>query len=189
MYLKKSGRPALQVALFNCGITDSKPETLKQSLGDLFALQRDTYVYHELGELGDTVFPVILWREIVGQFPQTAIELLVRSVKDLLADTCSHGPLCHMRRNKKVTALGFYVAFIDGMMKLLFPEIRTAFERFVINHCWEEIDRAVASGYERAKKYTLLITDIFKKGKDGANLPDTQQKLEALVPENEADLI
>ena len=74
---------------------------------------RRTYIYHEVGEMRDTVFSGDLWREVIAEFPRTPVELLARSVKDLLADTNEYGTLNHIIRERKPAALGFYVAFLD----------------------------------------------------------------------------
>ncbi|MBW2192935.1 MAG: hypothetical protein JRF27_04000, partial [Deltaproteobacteria bacterium] len=86
-YVKKSGRRALQFALENYGLTEQHPGTLHRHLARVSAAETETYIYHELGEIQDTVFNRDIWREIIAAFPRTPVELLSRAVKDLLADT------------------------------------------------------------------------------------------------------
>lgn len=186
-YLKKSGRPALKYALATCGVDDIQPQTLRHHLSTVFAAQHDTYVRHEIGELADTVFDVHLWREIVAAFPHSPIELFVRAVKDLLADTHPLGPLHHIVQGQRQTALGLYVAFIDGLSKELFPQIITGFERYVSGQNWDHIREAVSSGHETARRYADLIVDIYRTGRQEHDLQWTARQLnQRLFPSKEA---
>ena len=165
LYLKKSGRQALQFALEQCGIHDCQPPTLRQHLNAILEVQQNTYIFHEIGEMRDTVFDRSLWREIIGTFPHTPIELLVRTLKDLLADTNEFGSLRRIIRTRQAAALGFYVAFFDGLPKELFPEITASFGEFRRTGDWQVVERAVAAGYRTAKDHAETILDIFQTGK------------------------
>lgn len=164
-YLKKSGRRALLFALTHCGIRDAEPRTLRQHLNAILRVQQNTYIFHEIGEMCDTVFDRSLWREMIGTFPHTPVELLVRAVKDLLADTNEFGSLRCIIRQRQSAALGFYVAFFDGLPKELFPEISASFGEFMRTGDWHVVEHAVAAGYRTAKQYAETIIDIFRTGK------------------------
>jgi hypothetical protein len=92
------------------------------------------------------------------------VEFLARALKDLLADTNEYGTLNHIIKEGHTAALGFYVAFIDGLAKEFFPEIRTAFQEFARSENWQIIEQAVAVGYQTAQKHTRLILDIYHEG-------------------------
>jgi hypothetical protein len=164
-YLKKSGRRAVQFALSHCGIHECEPATLRQHLNAILQVQQDTYIFHEIGEMRETVFDRSLWREIIGTFPHTPVELLARAVKDLLADTNEFGSLRRIIRERQAAALGFYVAFFDGLPKELFPEITASFGEFMRTGDWQLVERAVAAGYQTAKHHAEAILDIFRAGK------------------------
>jgi hypothetical protein len=164
-YLKKSGRRALQFALAHCGIHDCETSTLRQHLNAIVQVQQNTYIFHEVGEMRDTVFDRSLWREIIGTFPHTPVEMLVRAVKDLLADTNEFGSLRSIIRERRAAALGLYVAFVDGLPKELFPEITASFGEFMRTGDWQIVERAVEAGYQTAKHHAEVILDIFRTGK------------------------
>ena len=164
-YIKKSGRQALRFALENFGIKEQNSKAIQRSLGKIVGSETETYIYHELGEIQDTVLDRDLWREILATFPHTAIELLVRTVKDLLADTNEYGTLRHITRERKTASLAFYVAFLEGLLKELFPEIIEAFEEFTQKLNWSVIDQAVNSGYNTAKQYAETISFIYREGR------------------------
>jgi hypothetical protein len=163
-YIKKSSRPALNFALESCGIKDHQPKALRGRLAGILAAQKETYIYHEIGEIHDAVFDRELWREIIAAFPFSPVEYLARAVKDLLADTNEYGTLQHIVRQRNTASLAFYVAFLDGLPKEFFPELPASFQEFAQTGDWSIIDQAVTSGYQTAKKYAGLIVDLYQEG-------------------------
>jgi hypothetical protein len=178
VYIKKSGRPALQFALQQCGLKEHHLQALRLSLPVILAAQRDNYIHHEIGEMQDRTFPVRIWREIIASYPHSPVELLARALKDLLADTTEHGTLCYLTLNRKTAALGLYVAFLDGMQKELFPELRIAFNDFTQSHDWHMIEEAIVAGYRRAKNHADQIVQIFQKGKKTKQLQWAKDEIE-----------
>jgi len=163
-YIKKSARPALSFALESCGINDHQPMALRPRLAGILARQKETYIYHEIGEIHDTIFDRELWREIIAAFPYSPVEYLARAVKDLLADTNEHGTLQHIVRERNTASLAFYVAFLDGLPKEFFPELSASFQKFVQTKDWDIINLAVSNGYQTAAKHAELIMDLYQEG-------------------------
>lgn len=169
LYLKKSGRFALKFALASYGLSGKNLNKVQQSLEKIVTDEMGRYIYHELGEIQDTIFNRHTWREIIATFPHTPIELLARSIKDLLADTNDYGTLRFIIRERKASSLAFYVAFIDGLMKELFPEIRHAFKKFINTRDWNIIEDAVDAGYLTAQGYAEEMSHIYQSGKQKNN--------------------
>jgi len=177
-FVKKSGRHALRFALENYGIEEQDPKTLQRNLERILEAEMETYIYHELGEIRDTVFDRDMWREIIATFTHTPIELLSRTVKDLLADTNAYGTLRYITRERKTASISFYVAFIDGLRKELFPELVEAFGEFSETRNWQIIERAVSIGYNRAKHYAETIGNIYQAGKQKNDMKWTENEME-----------
>jgi len=165
LFIKKSGRLALRFALENYGLKVQDSQALHSNLERVSANEIETYIYHELGEIQDEIFHRDTWREIIATFPHTPIELLARSVKDLLADTNHYGTLQHIIKERKTASLAFYVAFLDGLTKELFPELFSAFREFTQTSNWKIIEQAVSTGYHNAKYYAESLISIYKRGK------------------------
>ncbi len=165
LYIKKSGRYALSFALENYGLKEQNPKELQRSLTRIVEAETGTYIYHEIGEIQDTIFDRDLWREIIATFPHSPIELLARTIKDLLADTNEYGTLRYIMREHKIASLAFYVAFLDGLLKELFPEIIDAFREFIQKRNWRIIEQAVAAGYNTASHYAEEISSIYRRGR------------------------
>jgi hypothetical protein len=163
-YIKKSGRPALDFALDSCGIKDKQPKALRRNLAGILDALKTTYIYHEIGELKDTVFDRAIWREIVAAFPYSPVEYLARAVKDLLADTSEYGTLQHIIKERKTASLAFYTAFLDGLAKEFLTELPTAFQKFTQTNDWRIVRQAVYSGRRTAIKHAALITDLYRQG-------------------------
>ena len=163
-YIKKSARPALKFALDSCGLKDHQPKALQPHLTEILAALKETYIYHEIGELHDTDFDRDTWREVIGAYPYSPVEYLARAVKDLLADTNDYGTLRYIVKKRKTASLAFYAAFLDGLAKEFFPEFLTSFQEFTRTGDWEVIDLAVSSGYSTAKKQAALMTDLYLEG-------------------------
>jgi hypothetical protein len=176
-YVKKSGRHALQFALKQCGLDKNDPAALQPKLPELTQEMMGTYLYHEIGELSEKVFDREVWREIIGAYPQSPTALFARAVKDLLADTGEKGTLNYIVSNKKSAALGFYVAFQDGVSTVLFPEVVIAFDAFLEGENWDVIDEAAAVGYEKACRLARQITELFKKGKKKSDLEWAEKEI------------
>jgi len=183
-FIGKSGKQLLEFALESHGVNAGDTKMLQKNLSRIFETEIDTYIYHELGEIQDTVFNRDQWREIIADFVGTPIELLTRAVKDLLADTSEHGLLRHVITEGKAASLAFYAAFIDGLVKEMFPEIRPAFVEFTKFRNWEAISRAVRVGRRRARRYAETLSRIYETGKTKNDLKwaEAEIKKRLLVP-------
>lgn len=177
-HVKKSGREALSFALEALGLSLQDTKALHQNLEKIFKAEIETYIYHELGEIEDTVFDRDIWREIIGTFPHTAIEHLVRAVKDFLADTKENGTLRFIISERNKTSLGLYVAFIDGLRKELFPELIEAFTKFIHTRDWKIVEEAVSVGNNNARNYVEMIIKIYRTGKEKNDMTWTKNEIE-----------
>lgn len=179
-YITASGRDALKTALSYCDINSTKLDVMPRHLQNIYSVHKDTFIYHEIGEMNDTVFRTRYWREIIAAFPHTPIELMARALKDLLADTNEHGPLRHFLNDKNPAAIAFYAAFMNGFAKQVFPELRMALKDFKSTLNWQVLENAVNAGYEKAKKQAQLMIDIYLAGKK-KNRKWTREQMEAQV--------
>ena len=176
LYLNQSGRPFFAFALADRGVSAKMAASPRFCLPHAITAQADSFVYHEIGELSDTHFDPEVWREMIALLPHTPAELLVRAVKDILADTCPDGTLHQIIRTRGKAALGFYAAFFDGLGKKLFPEIRAAVAGFIRDGDWQAVAAMVRSVYRKAADIALSISEVFLEGMqrhDSAWVADT----------------
>ncbi|MEW6416756.1 MAG: Sfum_1244 family protein [Nitrospirota bacterium] len=160
------------------GITpEEKPSEDVERKVSLIALSEvETYIYHELGEaiegekLGDE------WKNLLLDLSGRKAEFFSRGVKDLLSDTSERGMIKYIIENRKEGSLGFYIVFIGGYRKLLFPEIARAFEKFVESGDWELIEEARKAGYKKAMGYAERMLSLRKNNRDRAWVSDYIEK-------------
>ena len=62
--------------------------------------------------------------------------------------------------------MGFYVAFLEGMKRELFPELVETFPKFTRTGDWPIISEVVSMGNNRARHYAETIIDIHQRGKE-----------------------
>ncbi|MBL0716201.1 MAG: hypothetical protein JJV98_21150 [Desulfosarcina sp.] len=169
-YITPSRRPFLAYALRQAGLADTGPSGLRENFAVLLEGLYDVFVRHEIGERRDRVFDVDCWRAMIASFPHSPVELLLRAVKDALADSGPNGPLPHMIADRKAVSLGFYLVFHDGLGRQLYPELRTAFTDFEHSGEWAVMDAAARTIHHRASAHTTRLLALFEEGRTRGDL-------------------
>ncbi len=149
---------------YGFGDIDVPPEELYQKIERLSSALSELFVLHELGEAFEDERSEE-WLDMLGRNRDRAAEFFLRGTKDLLADTSDRGPLKSITDKRDRPLLNFYMLFLDGMRKELFPEIVTAFQKFVEEGDWAEIEEARETGYGRAKDLRGQILRLWNEGK------------------------
>ena len=128
---------------------------------------------HEIGEIQAGQLLGEQWEQLISDLPQTQAELMLRAVRDHLADSISTLP--SLLQNMHKASIHFYFANLTNMRKYLYPGLLTAYDK------WQE------TGNETALQNTLLsaqkhwstlaekILDIYQKN----NQP--QKQIETLI--------
>ncbi len=144
--IRPLGRGALKYALGHYDLLDHEDkfdrDRLIEKLDTIVDHELMTFVYHEIGELQETTLDSEMYKNILVTFAQSPIEFLARALKDILADTHPNGMLSYILAEQKGASLGFYVTFLDGLRKVLFPELGKAFQLFMEQEDWEVIRKA-----------------------------------------------
>lgn len=126
--------------LLKGGVLDQ--QKFRQCLGDIVRQELDVFIYHEIGELQETVLDSASARTVISRFPDSVIEFVCRAVKDVLADTHPCGVLSHICRNRRTSSLGLYVSFLDGLRQELFPEMADGWKCFLRDNDWQCVEAA-----------------------------------------------
>ncbi|MBI5063295.1 MAG: hypothetical protein HZB87_07520, partial [Desulfatitalea sp.] len=181
-YIPNSGRAALGFALEACcNQPDMQADGIRRHLTRILQVQQATYIQHELSELEDEVFERGTWRRILNDFPHTVVELLIRTLKDMLADSGPHGPLRRFAADRDKAALGFYMAFSGGLSPLLFGELKASFIAFMQHGDWEALDRTTSAVYDKAAAYAREILTIYAAGSRNQDPAGTRKAIEATL--------
>jgi hypothetical protein len=179
--IRPSGKCSLRYALQCYALIDKNDRPDRHGLmvgfDAIVDQEMDVFIYHEIGEMREDSLDRELFRRIVVAFAGTPVELFARAVKDVLADTHPAGMLCHIIRQGKKSSLGFYVTFLDGLRKLLSPEITDAFPAFTAHSDWAVVERARQEcrrrNRERAERLAAICRHL-----DERPLESIRRKLE-----------
>jgi hypothetical protein len=136
----------------------------------------NTYMYHEFGEASQRRILGKWWRQLLMEIPYSRAEMYLRSLKDVLSDTCGPGMLSYIINNRKAGSLGFYVAMLSGLRRIIFPEIVGAYEGFLESGDWGGIERARINGYRKARESAAKLKEMF----DACRI--SQKGIEELIP-------
>jgi hypothetical protein len=147
-----------------------------QKLKNLSSDVAEILVSHELGEARETQKNP-QWLDIIENVSDRFTEFYLRAIKDLLADTSENGPLQYIYTQKDRGLLLFYLAFIDGIRKQLFPEILDAFNAFSSNEDWTVIEGARRQGYEKMTSFKDKIIEAWNKENSLADITTYLKKV------------
>lgn len=143
-----------------CGLDRQK---LIAVFDDIIEEELEIFIYHEVGEHQENLLNSEVLQKIIAAFPASALELVTRSVKDMLADTHPVGLLSHIVTKERGSSLGFYFAFLDGMRKHLCPELIEAAKRFWDSGDWSLLQQAIGSCREKNEKLALQLKTVSQR--------------------------
>jgi hypothetical protein len=140
--------PALADAFRVYGLGPGRPvnDVLANDLDRMVTAYAEVLLQHELAESHEALPQ---WKELLTRAGDRKIEHYLRAVKDLVADTSDTGPLLLIVRTRNRGALGLSMGLMDGYRRLLFPDIREAYTRFLRDGNWEIVGDARLRGYAR----------------------------------------
>jgi hypothetical protein len=145
--------------------TEKDGSELHRKIIDMGRNVSQVFVLHEAGEAFEDEYSDD-WQEILSEGGDKATELFLRGIKDVRADTSAMGPLRMLTDSRDNAGIAFFVAFLDGIRKEIFPEIREAFQRFLESGDWSVLEHARETGYDRAKRLQAETVALWKKQKD-----------------------
>lgn len=157
----------LKEAFSSYGIekTEVLSEELFGKIGALSSNLSEFFLRHEMGEAFEDEHSEE-WLEILNRNTDRGLEFYLRGIKDILADTSEIGPLKAIIDKKERRLLAFYMVFLDGLRKELFPEIMNTFQRFVeVGGDWSLIEKARLAGYGRARNLREHVLKLWEDQK------------------------
>lgn len=134
---------------------------LQQSLQLMCDREIDTLVAHEIGEitagklLGDS------WQEMISAADHPPVELMLRSIRDNLADCIMTIP--SIIENLEPARLHFYIANMGNMRKVLFPALREAYDSWLIDSSTKQFESLAQAGQDHWLSVAKTLQDMFQK--------------------------
>ena len=130
---------------------------VERGLDRMVEAESEVMILHEIGEaraerlLGDD------WSTMLGQLSTRHAELLVRAVRDHLADCMMTLPTILER--EALGSLHFYMANLSGLRRALFPALPQAYENWLVSHNTFKLTQAM----EAAETHWLDVAQRLMK--------------------------
>jgi len=160
---------AMMFSHYGIAGTDEASPWLYERIGELAADAAEVFVMHEVGEAYEDACDEE-WREMLSEGCDKATELFLRGIKDIRADTSLYGPLKLISIDRNLPQLSIFVAFMDGIRREIFPELRGAVQQFLGGNKWSLIESARSSGYQRTERLQQELVQLWLKYHDVASL-------------------
>ena len=161
--IRSSSKASLHHALAQYGILSDgqlDQDQFRAKLDYLVDQEIPIFIYHEVGEKLQKTLDSKTLKRIISVFPDSIFELVGRSLKDVLADTHPQGMVRFIIEEQREASLGFYVGFLAGLRKELFPDIIRVFDQFVQTNDWQLIEQARVNCRERNCRLAEKMAEI-----------------------------
>jgi len=137
----------------------------------------DSVLLHEKGEVlaGKLLGPA--WEQMLASLPRSKTEIMIRAVRDLLADSLTTLPSLVSRRND--VSLHFYFANLAGMHKYLSPALLQAYETWVMHGERGAIEDLLPASKTHWNALANQVLDLHRTEPDEFSV-----RLQTLVEEN-----
>jgi len=129
------------------------PADVDAALEAMTEAELDSALLHEIGEVeaGRRLGPD--WEALLAELPRSRLELLLRAVRDHLADSLTTLPA--LLAPERGPSLHFWIANLNGLRKTLWPGIETAYR------AWLESGKthALAAAVEAGQRHWPALAD------------------------------
>jgi hypothetical protein len=148
--INPSSRIAMQQALAEYGLMKDGCALERKKLiaifDDIVAEELEIFIYHEVGESQENLLDSNVLKKIIAAYPASAL-----------------GLLSHIVTMEKTSSLGFYISFLDGMRKLLCPELSEAGKNFWHNGDWSLLQKARMECREKNEAIALKLQGLSQR--------------------------
>jgi hypothetical protein len=137
------------------------PEAHQEQFNAFLAGELEAVIRHEMGEALEPslkdAFPAVLER-----FPQTRLELWVRTLKDALADVNDWGRLAYIVAEERLPSLAVMLAWRPGLLPALLPELEPAFQDLLATGDWGVMDAARRCAMRRLREIAASLNTLLE---------------------------
>jgi len=164
---------AMQKAI-SCYNFDNLPA---QSLEAMTDNELQSATLHEIGEIEAGVRLGSEWEELLAATPHSKAEIMLRSVRDNLADALSTLP--ELITGTRVASLHFYMANLTSMRRQLSPGLVAAYENWCRSGSTGQLERHVAGAVTHWQGLAESLLEQYRKRQRNC-----QENLVAIIEQN-----
>jgi hypothetical protein len=148
---------AMQHAL-DCYDFDNAAE---QSLDAMTDNELQSAKLHEIGEIMAGELLGGDWEKMLASMPHSKAEIMVRAVRDHLADALSTLP--GLLTDANPASLHFYMANLANMRKQLFPELVAAYEGWAVSGNTRQLERLTGEAVNHWQMLAEKMLGVYRK--------------------------
>ncbi|MGD8783757.1 MAG: hypothetical protein PVG75_04940 [Thioalkalispiraceae bacterium] len=137
---------------------------LEQSLTEMTDRELNSAILHEIGEVKAHEILGEQWEELLISLPHSKLELLLRSIRDHLADC--HSTLPTIIEQENIASLHFYIANLSHLRKDLFPGLLSAYDEWLESSNFQALKKQVSTGAKHWEHVCQSALSNWQKNKD-----------------------
>jgi hypothetical protein len=150
---------------------------VEQSLDAMTDNELQSAILHEIGEVRAGELLGSDWEAMLVTMPHSKAEIMVRAVRDHLADALSTLP--GLLSGTNTASLHFYVANMANIRKDLFPELVTAYEIWTVTGATQALEQLTGEATAHWQKLAEEMLGIYRE-----QGPECQPALISLIEAN-----
>ena len=136
----------------------------------------ENILLHEIGEIRAGELLGEAWSRLIADIPHTKAELLLRAVRDNLADTISTLPA--LVKSNNAPSIHFYIGNLSNMRKHMFPGILAAYESWLQTGDTNEFEAIIHAG---RKHWQQTALDALTLASSLSSSAEAAQKVTTLI--------
>ena len=135
---------------------------LEDALEKMTEAETETVLLHEIGELEAHRYLPDGWHRILHRCDASRIELLLRAVKDNLADSITLLPA--LVAQQKSASIHFYVANLSAIRKALFPELIKCYRDWTQSDDFSLLESLLSTAKKHWQEKACDLSELFAAG-------------------------
>ncbi len=146
---------------------------IDNALEEITGNEIENVILHEIGEIQAGMILGEQWEQLILALPQTQAEIMLRAIRDHLADSITTLPALLHSNNE--ASIHFYISNLTHMRKHLNPQLLTAYNAWLLSGDFSQLKSHVISSREHWLSLTKKLLQIYNNNKQ------PQKQIETLI--------
>ncbi len=145
------------------------------ALNDMTEAEIEYVIQHEVGEVKAGIILADNWNDMLSDLAKTQAEIMLRAIRDHLADSITTLP--HLLAMKNKASIHFYFGNMTAMRKYLAPSLTKAYEFWHEKGDFSLLNKFAATSQSHWQKIAKDVNELYLASNDAS-------PIEALIKEN-----
>ena len=147
---------------------------VNHAINQMTEVELNSIVLHEIGEIQSARQLGPQWKELLTEYLNSRLEIMLRAIKDLLADSISTLPALIDDRN--IASIHFYAANMTAMRKDLCPSFVEHYQQWSIDQNFSQLQQWLTKS---AAHWQNTIKHVIAMHNEKQSPPNIEQYIEA----------